>query len=320
MAEHSTEKIYDVIIIGAGPAGMTAAVYASRANLSTLMIERGMPGGQMANTEDIENYPSYDYILGPDLSSKMFEHARKFGAEYTYGDIKEVIDNGDTKTIVTSLKNYEAYSVIIATGSEPKKLNTPGEETLTGRGVSYCAVCDGAFFKDKELVVVGGGDSAVEEGMYLTKFAKKVTVIHRREELRAQKILQERAFDNEKMAFVWNHVVAEINGEDNKVSSVTLTSTVDGTEQDFETDGVFVYIGNLPKSDPFEKLEITNEEGYIQTNELMETNVPGIFAAGDIREKQLRQIVTATSDGSIAAEAASTYVDEVKTKVKAARY
>src|SRR5690625_3855833 len=250
----------------------------------------------------------------------MFEHAKKFGAEYAYGDIKEYISNGYYKTVLAGDKKYNTKTVIITTGAQYKKLGIPGEAELTGRGVSYCAVCDGAFFKDKELVVVGGGDSAVEEGMYLTKFAKKVTVIHRREELRAQKILQERAFDNEKMAFVWNHVVAEINGEDNKVSSVTLTSTVDGTEQDFETDGVFVYIGNLPKSDPFEKLEITNEEGYIQTNELMETNVPGIFAAGDIREKQLRQIVTATSDGSIADEAASTYVDEVKTKVKAARY
>lgn len=320
LTEPQIEKIYDVIIIGAGPAGMTAAVYASRANLSTLMIERGMPGGQMANTEDIENYPSYDYILGPDLSSKMFEHAKKFGAEYTYGDIKNVMDNGETKTVVTSLKNYEAYSVIIATGSEPKKLNIPGEKEFNGRGVSYCAVCDGAFFKDKELVVVGGGDSAVEEGMYLTKFASKVTIVHRRDQLRAQKILQERAFANERIEFIWDHVVSEIKGEGQKVSSVTLSSTIDGSEQDFETDGVFVYIGNLPKSTPFEHLNITNEEGYIQTNELMETNVPGIFAAGDIREKQLRQIVTATSDGSIAAEAASAYVDEVKTKIKTTEY
>lgn len=316
MTDKGTEQVYDVIIIGAGPAGMTAAVYASRANLKTLMIERGMPGGQMANTEDIENYPSYDYILGSDLSSKMFEHAQKFGAEYTYGDIKEVIDHGKTKTVVTNSKNYETYSVIIDTGSEPKKLNAYGEEELAGRGVSYCAVCDGAFFKDKDLIVVGGGDSAVEEGMYLTKFASKVTVIHRRDELRAQKILQDRAFANEKMDFKWNQVVSKINGEDNKVSSVTLRSTVNNSEQDFETDGAFIYIGNTPKSEPFEKLKITNGEGYIQTNELMETAVPGIFAAGDIRQKQLRQIVTATSDGSIAAEAASAYIDRVKEEIK----
>lgn len=316
LTEPQIEKIYDVIIIGAGPAGMTAAVYASRANLSTLMIERGMPGGQMTNIEDIENYPSYDYILGPDLSSKMFEHAKKFGAEYTYGDIKNVIDNGETKTVITNLKNYEAYSVIIATGSEPKKLNISGEKEFHGRGVSYCAVCDGAFFKNKELVVVGGGDSAVEEGMYLTRFASKVTLVHRRDQLRAQKILQERAFTNERIEFIWDHVVSEIKGEGKKVSNVTLSSTIDGSERDFETDGVFVYIGNLPKSTPFEHLSVTNEEGYIQTNELMETNIAGIFAAGDIRQKQLRQIVTATSDGSIAAETASAYVEAIKTKLK----
>ena len=310
LTEPQIEKIYDVIIIGAGPAGMTAAVYASRANLSTLMIERGMPGGQMANTEDIENYPSYDYILGPDLSSKMFEHAKKFGAEYTYGDIKNVMDNGETKTVVTSLKNYEAYSVIIATGSEPKKLNIPGEKEFNGRGVSYCAVCDGAFFKDKELVVVGGGDSAVEEGMYLTKFASKVTIVHRRDQLRAQKILQERAFANERIEFIWDHVVSEIKGEGQKVSSVTLSSTIDGSEQDFETDGVFVYIGMDPLSEPFKSLNVVDEEGYIPTNENMETSVPGVFVAGDIRVKDLRQIVTATGDGSIAAEMAIKYIEE----------
>lgn len=316
MEELSTEKIYDVIIVGAGPAGMTAAVYASRANLSTLMIERGLPGGQMVDTQDIENYPSYDHILGSDLSSKMFEHSKKFGAEYTYGDIKEIVDNGETKTVITSLDEFEAYSVIIATGAEPKKLDIPGEEELAGRGVSYCAVCDGAFFKDKELVVVGGGDSAVEEGVYLTKFAKKVTIVHRRDELRAQRILQERAFDNEKVDFVWDHVPVAINETDGKVGSVTLESTIDGSTEDFETDGTFVYIGMLPKSDPFAALDITNEEGYIETNEFMETDVPGIFAAGDIRVKQLRQIVTATSDGSIAAEAAIDYIENIKTKAE----
>lgn len=312
----SEEKIYDVIIIGAGPAGMTAAVYASRANLSTLMIERGIPGGQMANTEDIENYPGYDHILGPDLSDKMFKHAKKFDAEYAYGDIKEVIDNGQTKTIVAGGKEYKAYSVIIATGAEYKKLGLTSEEALTGRGVSYCAVCDGAFFKDKELVVIGGGDSAVEEGMYLTRFASKVTIVHRRDELRAQKILQERAIANEKVDFIWNHTLKEIHEENGKVGKLTLTSTVDGSEKEFNTDGVFIYIGMLPLSEPFKHLGITNENGYIETNELMETNVPGIFAAGDIREKTLRQIVTATGDGSIAAEAAQEYVEHLNEHAK----
>lgn len=310
----SDNKIYDVIIIGAGPAGMTAAVYTSRANMSTLMIERGIPGGQMANTEEVENYPSYDNILGPDLSTKMFDHAKKFGAEYAYGDIKEIIDHGDTKTVIAGTNEYTAYAVVIATGAEYKKLGIPGEENLVGRGVSYCAVCDGAFFKERELVVVGGGDSAVEEGAYLTRFASKVTIIHRRDELRAQKILQERAFANDKVDFIWNHTVKEIHEKDGKVGSLTLVSTVDGTEQEFKTDGTFIYIGMLPLSNPFENLGITNEDGYIETNEQMETRVPGIFAAGDIREKTLRQIVTATGDGSIAAQTAQQYVEEVKEK------
>ncbi|UTR15978.1 thioredoxin-disulfide reductase [Salipaludibacillus sp. LMS25] len=307
----SEEKIYDVIIIGAGPAGMTAAVYTSRANLSTAMLERGMPGGQMANTEDVENYPGYDHILGPDLSTKMFDHAKKFGAEYVYGDVKEIIDGREYKRIVTGNGEYKARAVIITTGAKYKKLGVPGEEELSGRGVSYCAVCDGAFFKEKELVVIGGGDSAVEEAVYLTRFASKVTVIHRRDELRAQKILQQRAFENEKISFIWSHVVKEINGENGKVSSVTLIDKTDGSEKEFKTDGAFIYIGMLPINEPFINLGITNEEGYVETNEDMETKVPGIFAAGDIREKMLRQIVTATGDGSIAAQSAQHYVENL---------
>jgi thioredoxin reductase (NADPH) len=312
----SEEKIYDVIIAGAGPAGMTAAVYTSRANLSTLMIERGMPGGQMANTEDVENYPGFESILGPDLSTKMFEHAKKFGAEYAYGDIKEIIDNGDTKTVVAGSKQYKAYSVIISAGAEYKKVGVPGEKELSGRGVSYCAVCDGAFFKQKELYVIGGGDSAVEEGVYLTRFASKVTIVHRRDELRAQKILQDRAFANEKIDFIWNHTIKSINDKDGKVGSVTLVSTQNGEEQELPADGVFIYIGMIPLSKPFSNLGITNENGYIETNELMETKVPGIFAAGDIREKTLRQIVTATGDGSIAAQSAQHYIEELKEELK----
>lgn len=307
----SEEKIYDVIIIGAGPAGMTAAVYTSRANLSTLMIERGIPGGQMANTEDVENYPGFDHILGPELSTKMFDHAKKFGAEYAYGDIKDVIDGKEYKTINAGSKQYKARSVIITTGAEYRKMGIPGEQELTGRGVSYCAVCDGAFFKGKELVVVGGGDSAVEEGVFLTRFADKVTIVHRRDELRAQKILQDRAFANEKVDFIWNHTVKEVNGKDGKVGSVTLVSTENGEEKQFETDGVFIYIGMDPLTQPFEKLGITNEAGYIETNENMETNVAGIFAAGDVRDKLLRQIVTATGDGSIAAQSAQIYIENL---------
>nr|WP_255573375.1 thioredoxin-disulfide reductase [Anoxybacillus sp. ST4] len=311
----SQEKVYDVIIIGAGPAGMTAAVYTSRANLSTLMLERGVPGGQMANTEEVENYPGYDHILGPELASKMFEHAKKFGAEYAYGDVKEVIDGEQYKTVVTSNQQYKARAIIIATGAEYKKLGVPGEKELGGRGVSYCAVCDGAFFKGKELVVVGGGDSAVEEGVYLTRFASKVTIVHRRDQLRAQKILQQRAFANEKIDFIWNHTVKQIHEKDGRVGSVTLVHTQTGEEREFPCDGVFIYIGMVPLTKPFASLGITNENGYIETNERMETKVPGIFAAGDVREKSLRQIVTATGDGSIAAQSAQHYVEELKEKL-----
>ncbi|WP_404329849.1 thioredoxin-disulfide reductase [Mesobacillus maritimus] len=313
----SEEKIYDVIIIGAGPAGMTAAVYTSRANLSTLMLERGVPGGQMANTEDVENYPGFDSILGPELSTKMFDHAKKFGAEYAYGDVKEIIDGKEYKTIVAGSKQYKAHSIIISAGAEYKKIGVPGEQELGGRGVSYCAVCDGAFFKGKELVVVGGGDSAVEEGVYLTRFASKVTIVHRRDELRAQKILQDRAFANEKIDFIWNHTVKEIHEKDGKVGSLTLVSTNDSKEMEFKADGVFIYIGMVPLTKPFEGLGITNSNGYIETNENMETKVPGIFAAGDIREKTLRQIVTATGDGSIAAQQAQHFVEELKEELKA---
>lgn len=309
------EKIYDVVIIGAGPAGMTAAVYTSRGNLSTLMIERGIPGGQMANTEEVENYPGFEHILGPELSTKMFEHAKKFGAEYAYGDVQEITDGEAFKTIKAGGKEYKARSIIITTGAEYKKMGIPGESELGGRGVSYCAVCDGAFFRNKELVVVGGGDSAVEEGVYLTRFASKVTIVHRRDELRAQKILQERAFANEKIDFIWNHTVKSINDENGKVGSVTLSSTVDDSEQEFKANGVFIYIGMLPLTKPFAQLGILNEMGYILTNEQMETSIPGIFAAGDVREKTLRQIVTATGDGSIAAQAAQHYIEELHEKL-----
>lgn len=303
------EHIYDVIILGAGPAGMTAAVYASRADLDTLMLERGVPGGQMADTEDVENYPGFENILGQELSTKMFDHAKKFGAVYAYGDVKNVIDHGDYKEVQAGKKTYYAKTIIITTGAQYKKLGIPGENELTGRGVSYCAVCDGAFFKEKELVVIGGGDSAVEEGLYLTRFAKNVTVIHRRDELRAQKIIQDRAFANDKMEFIWDTVVETINEENGKTGSVTMKNVKTGEKSEFKTDGVFIYIGMVPLSEPFKELGIVDEEGYVPSNEDMETSVPGIFAAGDIREKGLRQIVTATGDGSIAAEVAQKYIE-----------
>ena len=312
----SEKRLYDVVIIGAGPAGMTAAVYASRANLDTLMLERGVPGGQMADTEAIENYPGFESVLGPDLSNKMFEHAQKFGAQYAYGEVKEVVDHGDYKEVITGDKTYRTKTVMITTGAEYRKRGIPGEEELTGRGVSYCAVCDGAFFKDREIAVIGGGDSAVEEGMYLTRFAKKVTIIHRRDELRAQKILQDRAFENDKIEFIWDTVVEEIIEEDGKVGTLQLKNVKTGETSEFKTDGVFVYIGTVPLSEPFKSLGIVDDEGYIPTNENMETEIPGIFAAGDIRVKDLRQVVTATGDGSIAAETAIKYIETLPETVK----
>ncbi|ASS71253.1 thioredoxin-disulfide reductase [Bacillus atrophaeus] len=305
-------KIYDVIIVGAGPAGMTAAVYTSRANLNTLLIERGIPGGQMANTQDVENYPGFDHILGPDLSNKMFEHAKKFGAVYEYGDIKEIIDEGRLKKVVTTKKEYYAKSVIIATGADHKKLGVPGENELGGLGVSYCAVCDGAFFKGRELVVVGGGDSAVEEAVYLTRFASKVTIIHRRDQLRAQKILQERAFSNEKIGFIWNKEVTSINAGNGTVNTVTLKDTKTEEQSQFPANGVFIYVGTLPLNGAFKNLDITNEEGYVVTDEAMATKIPGIYAAGDICDKTLRQIVTATGDGSIAAQSVQHYIENLE--------
>lgn len=311
----SEQKIYDVIIAGAGPAGMTAAVYTARANMSTLMIERGIPGGQMANTEEIENYPGYDSILGPDLSNKMFEHAKKFGAEYAYGDIAEIVDEYPYKRIKAGSKEYLAKAVIVATGAEHRELGVPGEKEFAGRGVSYCAVCDGAFFRGKELVVVGGGDSAVEEALFLTRFASKVTIVHRRGEFRAQKIIQKRAFENPKIEVIWHTVVKEIKGE-GKVTGVVLEDVNTGEQTDFPCDGAFIYVGMDPLSKAVQGLGITNEAGYLVTDDQMKTSIPGIFAAGDVREKLLRQVVTATGDGGIAAQSAQHYVENLEEKLK----
>jgi thioredoxin reductase (NADPH) len=311
----STEKVYDVIIAGAGPAGMTAAVYTSRAKMETLMVEKAAPGGQMTKTEEIENYSGFETILGPDLSSKMFEHSKKFGADYIRGDITEVKDGFPYKTVVIDRLEYKAKSVIIATGAQYRYLGVPGEKQLSGFGVSYCAVCDGAFFEDQELVVVGGGDSAVEEAIFLTRFASKVTIVHRRDQLRAQKIIQNRAFDNPKINFIWNSTVEEILGE-GMVSGVRIKNKVNGDTTDFPCNGVFIYIGMNPNSESIRNLGITNQNGYVEVDEKMRTRVQGIFSAGDVNEKMLRQVITATGDGSIAALSAQHYVENLEEKIK----
>lgn len=305
-------KKYDVIVIGAGPGGMTAALYASRANLSVLMLDRGIYGGQMNNTAAIENYPGFKSILGPDLSKEMYESSTQFGAEYTYGTVDKIEDNGVVKTVTTDMETYETKAIIIATGSEYKKLGTAGEEEYSGRGVSYCAVCDGAFFKNKHVVVVGGGDSAIEEGIYLTQLADKVTVVHRRDQLRAQKIIQDRAFANDKMDFIWNSNVEEIQGDEQKVNGVKIKNNQTGAETQLDASGVFIYVGVLPMTDQFTNLGILDDQGWVETNDQMETKVPGIFAIGDVRDKKLRQITTAVGDGGIAGQGVFNYIESLK--------
>jgi len=305
-------KNYDVIVIGAGPGGMTAALYASRANLSVLMLDRGIYGGQMNNTAEVENYPGFKSILGPDLSKEMYESSTQFGAEYAYGTVDHIVDHGSFKTVTTDMEEYETKAIIIATGSQYRKLGAPGEAELSGRGVSYCAVCDGAFFKNKHVVVIGGGDSAIEEGIYLTQLADKVTVVHRRDKLRAQQVIQTRAFANDKMEFIWNSEVTEIKAADQKVGGVHIKNNQTGEESDIDASGVFIYVGVLPMTDSFHDLGILDEQGWFVTNDQMETNVPGIFAIGDVRDKKLRQITTAVGDGGIAGQGVFNYLEELK--------
>ena len=305
-------KKYDVIVIGAGPGGLTAGLYASRANLSVLILDRGIYGGQMNNTAEVENDPGFKSILGPDLAEKMYQGATQFGAEYAYGSVEKVEVNGDLKQVITDSETYEAPVVIIATGSQYRKLGVEGEAEYAGRGVSYCAVCDGAFFKDQPLAVIGGGDSAVEEGVYLAKLASNVNIIHRRDQLRAQKILQERAFANDKIDFTWDTVVTKINGDGQKVTSVSTHNKKTGEDGELKVNGVFIYVGVIPLSEPFKELGITDEQGWIKTDELMQTSLPGVYAIGDVRAKELRQITTAVGDGSIAGQQAFNYLESLK--------
>ena len=301
--------MYDTIIIGAGPAGMTAALYAARSNLKVALIEGGLPGGQMNNTSDIENYPGYANISGPELAEKMFEPLENLGVEHLYGLVENIEDHGDVKKVITDDEEFETRTVIVATGSKHRLLGVPGEEELNSRGVSYCAVCDGAFFRDQDLLVVGGGDSAVEEAIFLTQFAKTVTIVHRRDELRAQKVLQDRAFANEKIKFIWDSVVKEIKGE-SRVESVVIENVKTGqvTEQAFG--GVFIYVGLDPVSDFVQELQIRDQAGWIVTDDHMKTSVAGVFAVGDVRQKDLRQVTTAVGDGAIAGQEAYKYITE----------
>lgn len=301
-------KKYDVIVIGAGPGGLTAALYASRANLSVAILDRGIYGGQLNNTANIENYPGFDSIMGPELGEKMYNSSTRFGAEYQYGTVKSIKVDGQKRIVETDDDVFEASAVIIATGSEYKKIGIPGEEEYGGRGVSYCAVCDGAFFKDQDVVVVGGGDSAVEEGIYLTQIANSVTIVHRRDQLRAQKIIQDRAFKNEKIKFVWNADVKEVLGNDDEVTGLKYRDKETDEEHVLDASGVFIYVGIQPMTSAFNGLGITDELGWIETDDLMNTKVPGIFAVGDVRKKGLRQITTAVGEGGLAGQQVFNYI------------
>lgn len=303
------EKKYDVIIIGAGPGGMTTALYASRANLKVVMLDRGAYGGNLNNTASIVNYSGFKDVQGPELAEKMYQGATQFGAEYAYGTVTKVEVDGANKKVTTDMgETYVSPVVVIGTGSDHRKLGVPGEEEFGGRGVSYCAVCDGAFFKGKHLVVVGGGDSAVEEGLYLTQLASKVTVLVRRGELRAQPMLQDEAKKNPKMEFVFNTSVTEIMGDDVKVTGVITHNNETGEDGELAADGVFIYVGNIPLTKPFADLGILDDQGWVKTDTVMRTSIPGIYAIGDVRETPLRQIATAVGDGAIAGQQVYQYI------------
>lgn len=298
---------YDLIIIGGGPAGLAAAIYAGRARLKTALIEKMIVGGQASTTFQIENYPGFpESISGMDLSQKMAEQAVKLGLAMVWGSAVSVKKGFEA---AVDGKVYHARSVIVATGTENSRLNVPGEDQLRGRGVSYCATCDGAFYQNKHVMVVGGGNSAIEEALFLTRYASRVSIVHRRDELRADKILAERARSHPKIYFFWHSVVEEIKGKQ-KVEEVTLKDLTSDKKLHVPVDGIFVYVGSRPNSDPVKDLVKLDEKGYILTDEKMATATAGLFAAGDVRVKHLRQVVTAVSDGAIAAESAREFVEK----------
>ena len=304
---------FDTIILGGGPAGLSAGIYSARGAVSTAIVDKNMFGGQPSNYLELENYPGFPIVGGYDLMEKIEEHADKFGIQkFPMQEIEKV--DLISKKIYTKEYEFSAKTIIIATGAQPMKLGVKGEKEFVGRGVSYCAVCDGAFYKNKVVAVIGGGNSAIEEAIYLTKFASKVFVVHRRDELRADKIIQERAFKNEKIEFVWNNVVKEINGE-NTVNSVVLEDVKTGKQTDLTVDGVFPYIGIVPNTEDFNGQLMQDKKGFIITDETMATSINGVFAVGDVRNTPLRQVVTAVSDGAIGAVHAIKYIETLQNEL-----
>jgi thioredoxin reductase (NADPH) len=298
---------YDVLIIGAGPAGLTAGLYCGRARLKTVIVEKGVSGGELVNTARIEDYPGFEAIGGLELAERLERQARKFGVELTMDEVVEVASQGDWKRVVGEAASYTAGAVIVAAGGKPKKLDVLGEAELAGRGVSYCAICDGPFFQDQVIAVVGGGNTAIEEADYLTKFGKKVYIIHRRDAFRAQPIIQERVSANPKIEVHWNTVVEEIKGQ-SQVEAVVLRSTVGEERWELPVGGVFIFIGFTPNH--IKDHADHDQLGFFLTDERMQTSVPGLFAVGDIRAQPVRQITNATAVGTVAAVMAHKYLEE----------
>ncbi|MHB8124884.1 MAG: thioredoxin-disulfide reductase [Desulfitobacteriaceae bacterium] len=304
--------MYDVTIVGAGPAGLTAGIYAARGGLKTIIIERAMPGGQAASTEKIENYPGFpEGIGGYELMNAFHKQALSFGVEFIFQEVKSLQLQEQVKEVITTdSKIIQSKTVIIAAGSKPRHLGVPGEDLFLGRGVSYCATCDGAFFKGKKVIVVGGGDAALEEGTFLTKFANEVIIIHRRTGFRAAQIAVERAEKNPKIKFELNYIIEEVLGVD-QVEGVRARNVINGEVQDIKADGVFVYVGNEPNNNFFNNELTVSKLGFLNTDTLLQTNIPGVFAAGDIRNTPLRQVATAVGDGALAAFQVEKFLSEI---------
>ncbi len=303
---------YDLIIIGGGPAGLTAGIYAVRARLNVILYEKLVPGGQIIVTDWVENYPGFpEGISGMDLVEKIVEQAKRLGLKIENNEVISLDVSGQLKRVIFPDKTVTAHAIIIATGAHPKKLGVEGEDAFIGKGISFCATCDGPFYKNKVVAAVGGGDTAVQEGIFLTRFAKKVYLIHRRDQLRATKILQERAFANNKIDFVWNSVVTSIEGSDG-LEKLTVKNVKTGETKEIPVDGCFVWVGILPNSGFIPDTIKTDEYGFVITNHKMETSVSGIFSAGDGRSTPLRQIATAVGDAAIAAFSAEHYIESLK--------
>ena len=312
----STRHRYEVVIVGGGPAGLCAALYAGRGMLKTVLLERGVPGGELLNTEWIEDYPGFKKIKGRELAQAMTEHAREFGAEIRQENVESIVrrDDGIFEIATTVGGVYEAPAVILTAGGTPNKLGVPGELEYAGRGVSYCAVCDGAFFKGETIAVVGGGDAAVEEADYLTRYAERVYVIHRRDEFRASKLLQERLFANPKIEVIWNKRVVELLGGPSGLTSISLEDTVTGARSSLPATGCFVFIGFSPNSGLVKQHFAHDASGYILTDDRMMTSIPGLFAAGDLRVQLTRQVTTAVGDATTAAIAVEKYLTQLKSR------